>query len=118
MVVLLPNVETQLMGVFTNQVGKAWDTTALAAMWDIQENLLEVSTKAQALAVPAPETSTTKAKEERAIPLAVSPGQPPKPTCANKETEISVEDNPEQRQVCKTTHMTLKDNPLERQLDY
>ena len=44
----------------------------------------------------------------------------PLPTTSyvDKETQISVEDNPEQRQVCRTTDMTMDNNPLERQLDY
>ena len=63
-VAVLPlDAKARLMGAITNQVGKAWDT-AFAAMWDIQENLLEVSTKAQALALPT--LKTTKAKEDKA----------------------------------------------------
>ena len=42
--VLPPDAKAQLMGAITNRVGKAWDI-ALVAMWEIQENLLEVSTK-------------------------------------------------------------------------
>ena len=41
----------------------------------------------------------------------------PEATYVNKETQIFVEDNLEQRQVCTTTHLTLKDDPLEKQLE-
>ena len=99
------------MGAITNQVGKAWDI-ALAAMWDIQENMLKVSTKAQTLALLALDASTSRAKEDKATQM--SQDKPPEATYANKETQISMEDNLEQRQVCRTTHMMLKDNPMEK----
>ena len=83
-------------------------------MWDIQENLLEVSTKAQALALPAPDTA--KAKGDKATQVALN--HPTKVSYVEKETQISMEDNLEQRQICRTTHTTLTDNPLEKQLDY
>ena len=83
-------------------------------MWDIQENLLEASTKTQALALPTPETC--KAKQERAAQM--TSNQRLKATYANKKIWISMEENPKQRQVFKTTCMTLRDNLLENQANY
>ena len=46
MSVLPLDAKASLMGLVTNQVGKAWDAT-LATMWEIQENLLESSTRSR-----------------------------------------------------------------------
>ena len=67
-------------------MGKAWDT-ALAAMWDIHENLMEVSTKAQALTLPTLETLKNKKDKETQVLLELGP----KAIYADKETQISIE---------------------------
>ena len=82
MAVLSLDAKARLMGSVMSQVGKAWDI-ALAKMWEIQENLLESSTKVKALALPAPEASTSVTQANKAtqlnqiLPIA---------TNANKET--------------------------------
>ena len=39
-------------------------------------------------------------------------------TYANKETQISLEDDPEKRRMSKTIEMLLQDNPHQNHLDY
>ena len=67
---------------------------------------MEVSTRPQALALPAPET--LKNKEDKATQVIAKMGS--EATYVDKETQVSVEDNQEERQVCRTTSMILRDN--------
>ena len=92
--VLPKNAKAKLMVSVTNQVGKAWEI-ALSPTWKIQETLLENSTSSQVLALPALKAFTLVAHADKANQMTQDPLSTA--TYANKETQISLEDNQEQR---------------------